>query len=242
MNKKNLANAQLLNPVTTSATTITVKQSQGDSLPDVPFFATLSPLGMLSTIDNSEIIEVTARSDDTLTVVRGQRGTTAKEFQAESILANSVYAEDLEGMLSKDGGEMTGPLIIDGETTSPGGKYYATEVTIPYPGTMNLSGFGFRPREVEMFRAAQEGLNGRLSSRGVAVENASGIFQRAEYTRQISLSSTSGIENSIIALPAAAGSSFAVRASVGAFTHDGIILDVLDATPEHASWVLVARG
>ena len=94
MNKKNLANAQLLNAIDTSATTITVKQNQGEALPATPFFATLTPLGVLSTIDNSEIVQVTARTGDVLTVTRAQRGTTAKEFQAESILANSVYVED----------------------------------------------------------------------------------------------------------------------------------------------------
>ena len=94
MNKKNLANAQLLNGISTSDTTITVKQNQGEALPATPFFATLTPLGVLSTIDNSEIVQVTARTGDTLTVTRAQRGTTAKEFQAESILANSVYVED----------------------------------------------------------------------------------------------------------------------------------------------------
>lgn len=94
MNKKNLANAQLLNSISAGATSITVKMNQGEALPVTPFFATLSPLGVLSTIDNSEIVQVTARAGDVLTVIRAQRGTTAKEFQAESILANSVYIED----------------------------------------------------------------------------------------------------------------------------------------------------
>lgn len=94
MNKKNLANAQLLNSIDASSATITVKQNQGEALPATPFFATLTPLGVLSTIDNSEIVQVTARTGDVLTVTRAQRDTTAKEFQAESILANSVYVED----------------------------------------------------------------------------------------------------------------------------------------------------
>lgn len=94
MNKKNLANAQLLTGISTSDTTITVKSGQGASLPDAPFLATLSPLGVLSTIDNSEIILVTAVSSDTLTVSRAQEGTSAKEFSADSILANSIYVRD----------------------------------------------------------------------------------------------------------------------------------------------------
>ena len=109
MNKKNLANAQLLNSITTGATTITVKQGQGEALPSVPFFATLTPLGVLSTIDNSEIVEVTARTGDVLTVVRAQRGTSAKTFAADSILANSIYIEDLD----------SGSSIVISETPPP---------------------------------------------------------------------------------------------------------------------------
>ena len=95
MNKKNLANAQLLNSIGTSDTVIQVKQGQGANLPVPPFYGTFTPLGVLSTIDNSEIVYVTAINVDELTIVRGQRGTTAKEFSADSVLANGIYIEDV---------------------------------------------------------------------------------------------------------------------------------------------------
>lgn len=95
MNKKNLANAELASSITASATTIPLKQGQVAVMPPTPFFLTITPLGVLSTIDNSEIVEVTGVSGDSLTAVRGQRGTTAKSFSDGSIVANGIYVEDL---------------------------------------------------------------------------------------------------------------------------------------------------
>lgn len=107
MNKKNLANAQLLTGINSSVTTATVKSGQGSVLPATPFFATLSPVGVLSTIDNSEIVQVTGKSGDTLTIVRAQRGTTAKPFAEDALVVNGIYVEDLsEGTW----GSITGTL------------------------------------------------------------------------------------------------------------------------------------
>lgn len=95
MNNKNLANAQLLNDITSTDTVFDVKQGQGVDLPSAPFYATITPLGVLSTRDNSEIVQVTAVDIDELTVVRGQLDTVAKDFAADSVIANSIYVEDV---------------------------------------------------------------------------------------------------------------------------------------------------
>lgn len=95
-NKKNLAVAELAADITDTATSATVKAGQGARLPATPFFATLSPVGVLSTPDNSEIISVTTVSTDTLTIVRAQKGTTAYPFVTNSILGNGVYKEDFD--------------------------------------------------------------------------------------------------------------------------------------------------
>lgn len=95
-NKKNLAVAELAADITDTATSATVKAGQGARLPATPFYATLSPVGVLSTPDNSEIISVTAVSTDSLTIVRAQKGTTAYPFVTNSILGNGVYKEDFD--------------------------------------------------------------------------------------------------------------------------------------------------
>ena len=95
-NKKNLANGVLAAALNTSATTLTVTTGHGARFPATPFFATLTPYGVLSTPANSEIVSVTGISTDTLTIVRAQKGTTAKSFSINDILANGIYAEDFD--------------------------------------------------------------------------------------------------------------------------------------------------
>lgn len=97
-NKKNFANGQLNAAINTSVTSIVLNSGQGSNMPAVPFFATITPKNVLSTIGNSEVVLVTARSTDTLTVTRAQKGTTAKSFVADDILANGIYVEDINGV------------------------------------------------------------------------------------------------------------------------------------------------
>lgn len=65
--------------INTSVTTITLDSGQGSRFPTLGasdhFFGTL-----VDTSNNLEIVKVTARSSDSLTVVRGQDGTTATAF------------------------------------------------------------------------------------------------------------------------------------------------------------------
>ena len=65
--------------ITSSDTTIVVNTGEGARFPSLSagdyFFATL-----IDTSNNLEIVKVTARSTDTMTVVRGQDSTTARAF------------------------------------------------------------------------------------------------------------------------------------------------------------------
>jgi hypothetical protein len=65
--------------ITSSDTTIVVNAGEGARFPSLSagdyFFATL-----IDTTNNLEIVKVTARSTDTMTVVRGQDSTTARAF------------------------------------------------------------------------------------------------------------------------------------------------------------------
>lgn len=93
--KKNLANGELNAAITAVATTATLKSGQGTRMPATPFFLTVSPLGEMSTLGNSEVWDVTGVSTDTLTIARAQKGTTAKAFDVNAIVANGIYIEDL---------------------------------------------------------------------------------------------------------------------------------------------------
>lgn len=96
-NRKNLANAFLANPITDTATTMVYQTGYGSGKPAVPYFDTLTPAGQLSTMGNSEIVQVTALSGDTATIVRARKGTTAKAFPAGTIASNGIYVEDKVG-------------------------------------------------------------------------------------------------------------------------------------------------
>lgn len=105
---KNLASGRLYQNISASTTTLLVYVGNGSSTtiknvwPSVPFYATISPsspvAGTANSLD-SEIVKVTAVGNDqigntSLTVVRGQRGVTAKAFSAGAIVTHAIYAED----------------------------------------------------------------------------------------------------------------------------------------------------
>lgn len=98
MNKENLANAFIDGSLSDSATSVDLKAGYVTYQPQTPYFATITPFGELSTKANSEIVEVTNISGDTLTIVRGQRGTTAKNFSDGAIFSNGIYVEDLDDL------------------------------------------------------------------------------------------------------------------------------------------------
>lgn len=93
-NRKNLANGILSLGVSETDTTWVLQNGYGAGMPAVPFYLTATPFGQLPTIGNSEIVNVTARSGDTLTVTRGAKGTTAKAFDAGAVVANAIYDDE----------------------------------------------------------------------------------------------------------------------------------------------------
>ena len=95
-NKKNLANGSVAVAVGTGDTSITLSTGHGARMPATPFFATLTPAGVMSTVANSEIVSVTNVAGDVLTVTRAQKGTSALTFAIGDIIANGFYTEDLD--------------------------------------------------------------------------------------------------------------------------------------------------
>ena len=77
--------------ITSSATTIVLNAGEGARFPTLGagdfFFAVLiNPTGDL------EIVKATARSTDTLTVVRGQDGTTARSYSVNDRIEMRIVA------------------------------------------------------------------------------------------------------------------------------------------------------
>lgn len=84
-----------------SGTTLEVTVNHGVRLPIPPFYANAVPPGEMSTLDNTEKILVTDVTGDVLTIVRAQGETTAKLISVNWVLANCIYADDVDSKVDK---------------------------------------------------------------------------------------------------------------------------------------------
>lgn len=137
MNKKNLANALILS---VDNDEITLYPGQADNMPTVPFFATGSQLGEVATIDNSEIVEVTAIAGDVLTVNRAQRGTVEQALGEGWVLGNGIYTQDLDAIMAYVDAAVATAKQEAKEEAYPVGSIYYNETDSTNPAT--LLGFG----------------------------------------------------------------------------------------------------
>ena len=124
-NKANLANSVLFAPLSDSATSLSVYTGDGALFPAAPFYLTLSPKNKWSRQINSEIVLVTSKSTDTLSITRAQKGTTAKAFDYGDLVANGIYTEDFDDIVSTALQAMmpVGFVVTLGVSTNPNTLY-----------------------------------------------------------------------------------------------------------------------
>ena len=137
---KNNANGTLASAVATGDTTVNLTAGHGNRFPTVNaseneyFFATL-----IDTSGNLEVVKVTARVTDSLTVVRGQDGTSAIAFAASDIIELRPTSGALDRFL-----QVTGPQtghnkkFINSEFA--GGTVNATTLQVGGVDAVSLSG------------------------------------------------------------------------------------------------------
>jgi len=96
---KNNASTKLASGITAAATTMSVVAGTGDLFPNPGvweyFLCTL-----VDDLGNKEIVKVTARTADTFTIVRAREGTTARAFNANSLVENRLTAGALNEVLN----------------------------------------------------------------------------------------------------------------------------------------------
>jgi hypothetical protein len=96
---KNNAFGVLLIGINTSATSITLQTGQGANFPALSagdyFYATL-----IDTSNNLEIVKVTARVGDVLTIVRAQEGTSARSYGVGDRIELRLTAQNILDMLA----------------------------------------------------------------------------------------------------------------------------------------------
>lgn len=129
----NNAGSTLAGPISNVATTINLAAGGGALFPnptgDQYFKLTLTDAatGLLQ-----EIVHVTARSTDQLTVVRGQEGTTPRNWSAGDLAENLLTAGTMQAFLQGAGGG--GPGFYAGQDQSAG----ANAVTVPTTTPSNI--------------------------------------------------------------------------------------------------------
>ena len=139
--RKNLANA-IVGTMTasTSATSIPLQAGYGATMPAVPFFMTFTPPGQLSTQGNSEIVLVSAISTDTLTVIRAQKGTTAKLIGTGWICSASILRET--SLAVGDIIQTLNTTAQSGRIFMDGGTYNKSDYPLLYDHVTGNAGYG----------------------------------------------------------------------------------------------------
>ena len=102
---KDNAEAQLQFGISSAATTLVVKEGQGDKFPGVPFLVVLNKRNSDWEITKSEKIEVTAKNWDQLTVKRGFEWTTPSDFSADDFVSLFVLAKHIEQLQTEVDGK-----------------------------------------------------------------------------------------------------------------------------------------
>lgn len=83
-----------------SGTSLSVQTGHGLRFPTPPFNATVCPYDQEPVPENTEFVRVTARTDDTVTIVRAQEGSIARSIQVDDRIYAGITAKsltDIEG-------------------------------------------------------------------------------------------------------------------------------------------------
>jgi hypothetical protein len=164
-NFANLAYGLVRTPPTpsTSGTELTLELGHGDRMPPVPFPATIWPVTVMPDPATAEIVTVTGRIDDTLTIVRAQQGTLARDIIASDQLAGTITKAYLDvvplttdplvtftGAVTVNGVTTTGPLTAVGGLATTGGLAVTGAASIggalTVAGTLGVAGLVLTPK------------------------------------------------------------------------------------------------
>lgn len=131
----NNASGTLASSITTSSTTITLTTGQGSLFPSLAsgefFYATL-----VDTSNNLEIVKVTGRATDVLTIVRAQDGTAARAFIGGDRFELRPVAAAMVALLqdAKDYSDSSAGSLINAHISDPTGAHAASAVSFTPAG------------------------------------------------------------------------------------------------------------
>lgn len=81
-----------------SGTSLVVTAGEGVRFPAVPFNATIWPIGTIPLATNAEIVRVTGRSTDTLTIVRAQESSSARSVIVGDQIAATITKKTFDDL------------------------------------------------------------------------------------------------------------------------------------------------
>lgn len=136
----NNAFGTLASSISNVATSITLSSGNGVRFPSLGagefFYATL-----LDASNNLEIVQVTARTNDALTVLRGQDGTTARAYAAGDRLELRPVAAAMNNMVQLDGTQtISGNKTFSGNNTHSGTNTFTGTNSFSNTITGSISG------------------------------------------------------------------------------------------------------
>lgn len=120
----NFASSTLASSITSGATTLTVRSGTGSLFPAPTglefFYAVMENRTAAGT--TREIVKVTARTSNTMTIVRAQEGTTAAAFPRGTTVALRITAAGLESLRNSvlTDWDVPGDLTVGGNSTITG--------------------------------------------------------------------------------------------------------------------------
>lgn len=143
-NKKNFGTSTVLTAPSpaTSGTSLVVQSGHGARFPAAPFYCTVHPDNTLPTLDNAEVVYVTAKSTDTFTIVRSQKETTSPISIAVGMrISNTVFTEDVDNV-SLIQNEVPGGSINGSNTVFTTASVFGTGRLRVYKNGIRLKGGG----------------------------------------------------------------------------------------------------
>jgi hypothetical protein len=197
----------------TTGTSLVVFAGDGSKFPAVPFNAVIWPTGQQPTVTNAEIVRVTNRATDTLTITRTQESTSARTVVVGDQIAAAFTAKLLD--------DLPGREVTHNEVTSSTSVTATTEATANTVVTATaFTADGSTPVLIEFYAPS-------AFTDGAAVARVLSIWLYLDGASigklgQLTTPAASNMEASLHLMrkltPAAGSRTYSVRASVNAGT------------------------
>lgn len=151
---------------------------------------------------------------------------------------------DLIGGAPLPANSVNGQAIADGSVTPAkrSGGFYSAAISLSAgTGVKNITGFGFRPKEVQFIMRSESGATA-LTCIGGAVDNSGTIFQYVTATGAAGASANTVSSNAACMVVVAASGTAVYRSEFVSFNSDGISINVTIDGAAYRNWTVIARG